>query len=129
MEIRADRSFLDSPDQRAKAAERAARFASEQQKPPPPLPTNRITISSGKVKKNDSKACLIRLKERLDAQGLALNADQERAMRAAGLLDDCFVPRYFPTHPFLPYVRAHSSHISPLSSFFLRRLEPAARRR
>ena len=89
MEIRADRSFLDSPDQRAKAAERAARFASEQQKPPPPLPTNRITISSGKVKKNDSKACLIRLKERLDAQGVALNADQERAMRAAGLLDDC----------------------------------------
>ena len=29
-----------------------------------------------------------------------------------------FVPRYFPTHPFLPYIRAHSSHISPSNSFF-----------
>ena len=47
-------SFLD--EQRARSEARAARFAADAAKPPPPLPKNRITISSGKVAKPKDEA-------------------------------------------------------------------------
>ena len=42
-------------EQRARAAERAARFAREAANPPPPLPVHRKTVSGGKVSKPKSQ--------------------------------------------------------------------------
>ena len=49
----ADAGFM--AEQRARAAERAARFAREAAKPPPPLPMHRKTVSGGAVSKPKSQ--------------------------------------------------------------------------
>ena len=49
-----DKGFL--AEQRARAEQRAARFAREAQQGPPPLPTNRLTVSEGKVNRPRDEA-------------------------------------------------------------------------
>ena len=49
-----DQNFL--AEQRARAEERAARFAREAAAGPPPLPTNRLTVSEGKVHRPRSES-------------------------------------------------------------------------
>lgn len=53
-----DPSFLAA--QRARAGERAARFAREASVGPPPLPTNRLTVSEGKVVRPREEADVLR---------------------------------------------------------------------
>ena len=48
-----DRAFLQ--EQKARAGDRARRFAEEAKAPPPPLPTHRRTVASGKVAKPTSQ--------------------------------------------------------------------------
>ena len=71
-------------DSRSTLAARAARFRREEQRPPPPLPTNRITVSEGKVVTSDKDLALRKLIERKAAAGVQLTADQQRALSSLG---------------------------------------------
>ena len=71
---------MASLDSRSTNAARAARFRREEQRPPPPLPTNRITVSEGKVVTSDKDLALRKLIERKAAAGVQLTADQQRAL-------------------------------------------------
>ena len=75
---------MASLDSRSTLAARAARFRREEQRPPPPLPTNRITISEGKVVTSDKDLALRKLIERKAAAGVQLTADQQRALSSLG---------------------------------------------
>lgn len=67
-----DKGFL--AEQRARAEQRAARFAREAQQGPPPLPTNRLTVSEGKVNKpRDEADVMSAFIRRKLATGAALN--------------------------------------------------------
>ena len=103
-----DPSFM--AEQRARSEARAARFARESAAPPPPLPTNRMTVMEGKVAKPRSQAevmtAFIWRKLALDAplsqnvleQALALGIDvvklkQELAEERAGAITGSCGPR------------------------------------
>ena len=80
----ADENFLD--EQRARAQARAARFAADAAKPPPPLPIHRRTISTGKVAKPKSESDVLSafIKRKLAAQA-TLDASLMDKARALGL--------------------------------------------
>ena len=71
-------------DSRSTLAARAARFKREEQRPPPPLPTNRITISEGKVVTSDKDVVLRKLLQRKATAGVPLTADQQRVLSSLG---------------------------------------------
>jgi hypothetical protein len=71
-------------DSRSALAARAARFRREEQRPPPPLPTNRITVSEGKVVTSDKDVALRKLLERKAVAGVPLTADQQRVLSSLG---------------------------------------------
>ena len=71
-------------DSRSTLAARAARFRREEQRAPPPLPTNRITVSEGKVVTSDKDLALRKLMERKAAAGVPLTADQQRVLSSLG---------------------------------------------
>ena len=75
---------MASLDSRSTLAARAARFRREEQRPPPPLPTNRITVSEGKVVTSDKDLALRKLIERKSAARVQLTADQQRALSSLG---------------------------------------------
>mmetsp|Transcript_1891 Transcript_1891/g.5353 ORF Transcript_1891/g.5353 Transcript_1891/m.5353 type:complete len:270 (+) Transcript_1891:65-874(+) len=79
-----DGSFM--AEQRARAAQRAQRFALEAAKPPPPLPMHRKTIASGKVSKPKSQADVMTafLKRKLAAGIIPDDAVLEQA-RSLGI--------------------------------------------
>ena len=78
--IHLDASFL--AEQKAKAAARAARFAQEAAKGPPPLPVKRLAHPGGKIVTSDRQHVLTSLLERKIAAGEQLTAEQEAAARA-----------------------------------------------
>ena len=71
-------------DSRSTLTARAARFRREEQKPPPPLPTNRITVSEGKVVTSDKDVALRKLLERKATAGVPLTVDQQRVLSSLG---------------------------------------------
>ena len=71
-------------DSRSTLTARAARFRREEQRAPPPLPTNRITVSEGKVVTSDKDVALRKLLERKAIAGVPLTADQQRVLSSLG---------------------------------------------
>ena len=71
-------------DSRSALNARTARFKREEQRPPPPLPTNRITVSEGKVVTSDKDFALRKLLERKASAGVPLTADQQRVLSNLG---------------------------------------------
>ena len=71
-------------DSRSTLTARAARFRREEQRPPPPLPTNRITVSEGKVVTSDKDVALRKLLERKATAGVPLTVDQQRVLSSLG---------------------------------------------
>ena len=63
-------------------ARRKARFRAEARKAPPPLPTNRLTVWSGKVTRSDKDAALAAFVARKARLGQPLNEAQQRAASA-----------------------------------------------
>jgi hypothetical protein len=76
----------DLDEQRARAQARAARFAADAAKPPPPLPTHRRTVSTGKVAKPKSEKDVLSafIKRKLAAQATLDDSVMDKA-RTLGL--------------------------------------------
>ena len=76
----------DLDEQRARAQARAARFAADAAKPPPPLPIHRRTISTGKVAKPKSESDVLSafIKRKLAAQATLDDSVMDKA-RTLGL--------------------------------------------
>ena len=71
-------------------SERAARFAREALDPPP-VPEKRVAWAGGPIVTSDRREALLKLLVRKAAQGVALTADQQRALdnlSREGLTDD-----------------------------------------
>ena len=71
-------------ENRCTLAARSARFHREQQRPPPPLPTNRIAHSGGKIVTSDKDRAFRKLLERKAKAGEPLTADQMRVLSSLG---------------------------------------------
>lgn len=78
------------PHQVPTLSERAARFAREALDPPP-VPEKRVAWAGGPIVTSDRREALLKLLVRKAAQGVALTADQQRALdnlSREGLTDD-----------------------------------------
>ena len=78
-----DAGFL--AEQRARSEARADRFTRDAAKPPPPLPTNRITVSEGKVAKNSQHDVMAAFIRRKLAAQLPLNSAVLEQARTLGI--------------------------------------------